>query len=109
MIFFAKVTTEKLRQPTDQITNPTRPDPTFKIFFFGFPTRPDIQNRWSVPTLVDDIRFNGTYENVYGFASERENIKNLDFYQILGNHDHRRNATAQVSLLRIINKNKLEF
>ena len=52
MIFFEKVTTEKLRQPTDQITNPTRPDPTFKKFFFGFPTRPDIQNRWWVPTLV---------------------------------------------------------
>ena len=39
MIFFEKITTEKLRQPTDQITNPTRPDPTFKNFFFGFPTR----------------------------------------------------------------------
>ena len=52
MIFFEKITTEKLRQPTDKITNPTRPDPTFKKFFFGFPTRPDIQNRWSVPTLA---------------------------------------------------------
>merc|ERR1712037_68025 len=51
---------------------------------------------WDGVYNIDDIRFNGTYENVYGFASERENIKNLDFYQILGNHDHRRNATAQV-------------
>ena len=35
-IFFDEITTEKFRQRTDQITNPTRPD---------------IQNRWSVPTL----------------------------------------------------------
>lgn len=51
---------------------------------------------WDGVYNIDDIRFNGTYENIYGFASERENIKNLDFYQCLGNHDHRRNATAQV-------------
>ena len=57
---------------------------------------------WDGVYNIDDIRFNGTYENVYGFASERENIKNLDFYQILGNHDHRRNATAQVSWLKLI-------
>lgn len=36
-----------------------------------------------------DSRFLFTYENVYGKSSERQNIKNLDFYQIAGNHDHR--------------------
>ena len=45
MIIFEKITTEKSWQPTD----PTRPNIQKKNF--GFPTRPDIQNRWSVPTL----------------------------------------------------------
>ena len=50
-----------------------------------------------------DERFNYTFENVYGKYSERENIKKLDFWQITGNHDHRRNATAQlVYAVRII-------
>ena len=45
---------------------------------------------------AEDTRFHFTYELVYGKASEREVLKTLDFYQILGNHDHRDNATAQV-------------
>ena len=47
---------------------------------------------------IDDTRFHFTYELVYGKASEREVLKTLDFYQCLGNHDHRDNATAQVRL-----------
>ena len=35
-------------------------------------------------------------ENVFGKSSHRENLKKLDFWQILGNHDFYWNATAQV-------------
>jgi tartrate-resistant acid phosphatase type 5 len=48
-------------------------------------------------TDIEDTRFHFTYELVYGKASEREVLKTLDFYQCLGNHDHKDNATAQVS------------
>ena len=51
MIFSKKIDPENTDRPTDQITDPTRPDPTFKIEILVRPTRPDIQNRWSVPTL----------------------------------------------------------
>ena len=34
--------------PTDRTNH--RPDQTIKNIFFGIPTRPDIQNRWSMPT-----------------------------------------------------------
>ena len=42
-------------------------------------------------------RWNGTVENIYGKFSGRTNIQDLDFYQVLGNHDHHGNATAQVT------------
>jgi len=42
-------------------------------------------------------RWNGTVEQIYGKLSGRKNIQNLDFYQVLGNHDHHGNATAQVT------------
>ena len=47
-------------------------------------------------TDEDDRRFRGTYENIYGKTSSRNNIKDLNFYHIAGNHDHRGNATAQI-------------
>ena len=46
--------------------------------------------------IIDDKRWRVVFENVYGQTSERENLKKLDFYQILGNHDHRGNQTAQI-------------
>ena len=33
--FFRKITSKNPDNPTDQITDPTRPDPTFKIEVFG--------------------------------------------------------------------------
>ncbi|CBY33016.1 unnamed protein product [Oikopleura dioica] len=53
-------------------------------------------------TDVEDTRFHFTYELVYGKASEREVLKTLDFYQCLGNHDHKDNATAQVSVFKLL-------
>ena len=60
-LFSPKLTENNSDRPTDQITDPTRPDPTIKIFFFGVPTRPDIQNRWSVPTLDLKPNFEGSW------------------------------------------------
>ena len=36
------------------------------------------------------------YENVYGVTSSRENLKKLDFYPIMGNHDYKGNVTAPI-------------
>ena len=44
-------------------------------------------------TDVNDRRFRGTYENVYGRTSDRSNLKLLDFWHINGNHDHRGNVS----------------
>lgn len=45
---------------------------------------------------AEDSRFQATFEDVYGKTSNKETLKNLDFWQVQGNHDHRGNATAQV-------------
>ena len=47
-------------------------------------------------TKVEDKRWEVVYENVYGRWSFRENLKKLDFYSIMGNHDHKGNQTAQL-------------
>ena len=44
---------------------------------------------WDGVKNAEDPRFKFTFENVYGKSSERENIKTLDFWHILGNHDYR--------------------
>ena len=36
---------------------------------------------------------------MYGRWSRRENLKKLNFWQIMGNHDHRGNQTAQVDYM----------
>lgn len=46
---------------------------------------------------IEDKRFVNTFEKVYGKLSTRQNIKNLDFWNVQGNHDHRGNATAQIT------------
>ena len=48
---------------------------------------------------IEDPRWKIVFENVYGRWSHRENLKKLDFWQILGNHDHRGNQTAQVDYM----------
>jgi len=45
---------------------------------------------------IYDERWKNVFENVYGNTSERKNLKMLDFWQILGNHDYYQNATAQI-------------
>jgi len=45
---------------------------------------------------IEDKRWEGVYENVYGRSSSRENLKQLDFYSIMGNHDYKGNVTAQL-------------
>ena len=50
-LFSPNLTGKNFDRQTDQIADATRPDLTIKKFFFGVPTRPDIQKRWSVPTL----------------------------------------------------------
>ena len=47
-------------------------------------------------TKIEDKRWEGVYENVYGRSSSRENLKQLDFYSIMGNHDYKGNVTAQL-------------
>ena len=47
-------------------------------------------------TKIEDKRWEVVYENVYGRWSFRENLKKLDFFSIMGNHDHRGNQTAQL-------------
>ena len=44
---------------------------------------------WDGVKNDEDPRFKFTFENVYGKSSERENIKTLDFWHILRNHDYR--------------------
>ena len=51
-------------------------------------------------------RWNGTVEKVYGNLSHRKNIQNLDFYQVLGNHDHSGNATVQIEYSHLKGTNK---
>ena len=46
---------------------------------------------------MDSPRWDGTVERMYGKTSNREFIKKLDFYQVMGNHDHRGNATVQIA------------
>lgn len=46
-------------------------------------------NTLVVVTDSSDTRFRYTYENVYGKSSNRYNIKNLDFWHVAGNHDHK--------------------
>ena len=48
---------------------------------------------------IEDPRWKIVYESVYGRWSHRENLKKLDFWQILGNHDHRGNQTAQLDYM----------
>ena len=49
--FFRKIKSKNPDNPTDQITDPTRPTRHSKSRFSESPTRPDFQYRWSVPTL----------------------------------------------------------
>ena len=48
---------------------------------------------------IEDPRWKIVFENVYGRWSHRDNVKKLDFWQIMGNHDWRGNATAQVDYM----------
>ena len=52
-------------------------------------------------TKIEDKRWEVVYENVYGRWSFRENLKKLDFFTIMGNHDHRGNQTAQLMYAQV--------
>ena len=52
-------------------------------------------------TKIEDKRWEVVYENVYGRWSFRENLKKLDFFSIMGNHDHRGNQTAQLMYAQV--------
>ena len=61
---------------------------------------------WPTPKNDDqhkkeDKRWEDVYENVYGVSSSRENLKQLDFFSIMGNHGYKGNVTAQLQYAEV--------